>query len=229
MPLGNFIDNLKNKVSKTLGFGGNAPSPGNISNAVKNASVVKIAYSGNNHRRIRTIVPFAYGRNKHGNEVIRAFQYDGDTLRGVPKWKMFRTDKIDYWRETNKTADSAPYLFNYNGDLGLSQIYTISKFANGMQTIDNEPSEELQKETEPIITKSQENQQQTGNEAKPSLKNNTQNSEQEKNGLVRRLKDKISAIFNKDKKSDNVENGEAGEEPVIDNNENEENEEDNVI
>lgn len=229
MPLGNFLDNLRNKVTKTLGFGGKTPSNTDIANATENASVVKIAYGGNEHKRIRTIVPFAYGVNKFGNEVIRAFQYDGDTLRGVPKWKMFRTDKIDYWRETNKTAESAPDMFNYNGDLGLKTIYAISKFANGRQTMEQEPEETKEKEEKPIIEPKTDTEL-AQKEEKPII--NTDQSkreddeiekEDEKKGFVSKLKDKISSIFNKKNKSEKLINGDGGEKPVIDD-EDEENE-----
>lgn len=82
-----------------------------VNDAINNQYRVQIQYNDNLHKRkrgqkykrniaptgIRLIEPYALGISKAGNKVLRAFQYNGATRRGVPKWKLFRLDRIINW------------------------------------------------------------------------------------------------------------------------------------
>lgn len=82
------------------------------------------------HIKKRYIFPVAFGVSKAGNDVIRAYQINGDTNTIIPKWKFFRYDRIISWENktfTNidtkelKKILNAPY--NENGDKLMIKIY----------------------------------------------------------------------------------------------------------
>ena len=57
-----------------------------VSNAIENRTRVLIDYSdeNNNAPGQRLIEPYALGITKAGNLALRAYQYQGATLRGIP-------------------------------------------------------------------------------------------------------------------------------------------------
>lgn len=106
-------------------------SSSDIINAIRNKVQVIITYSDEKNRapKKRLIEPYVYGISKGGNNVLRAFQYQGDTFRGIPKWKLFRLDRITSWQPTNnhfnidpksKGWDAPPY--NESGDNSMSIV-----------------------------------------------------------------------------------------------------------
>lgn len=71
---------------------------------------VLITYNGedNDHYGVRYIEPYVYGSTVRNNPAIRAYQYYGDTKKGVPKWKLFRLDRIESWQPTDNHFDLEP-------------------------------------------------------------------------------------------------------------------------
>jgi hypothetical protein len=102
-----------------------------VIDAIDGRKGVIITYSGedNEHYGPRYIEPYVYGVTSKGNPAIRAYQYYGDTKKGVPKWKLFRLDRVNSWEVTDETFDTEPKergwnanTFNSN-DLKLPVIY----------------------------------------------------------------------------------------------------------
>lgn len=99
------------------------------------------ADKSNNHTGVRYIEPYVYGLTKANNEAVRAYQYYGDTKRGVPKWKLLRLDSIESWELTSETFDVEPrargwaaQAFNGNDKL-LPVIYCVVDLnQNGVQS-----------------------------------------------------------------------------------------------
>ena len=109
-----------------------AVSPEEVLDALKNKIDVIINYSDedDSHPGKRLIEPYVYGLSKAGNPVIRAYQFNGDTKRGVPKWKLFRLDRITSWTPTQQhfnvepqAAGWAAEAYNKNGDNLMSAVY----------------------------------------------------------------------------------------------------------
>lgn len=94
---------------------------------------VLIRYSGedNWHTGVRYIEPYVYGLTKAGNPAIRAYQYYGDTKKGVPKWKLFRLDRVDSWQPTDTRFDVEPQARGWaaeafhGNDMLMSEIFDV--------------------------------------------------------------------------------------------------------
>lgn len=108
-------------------------SPSDVVDAIKNKYQVIITYSDEENRapKKRLIEPYVYGLSKAGNSVFRAYQYEGDTYRGIPKWKLFRLDRITSWTPTNVHFNAEPKErgwnaedYNSNGDNSMSTVLT---------------------------------------------------------------------------------------------------------
>lgn len=111
----------------------------------------------------RLIEPYTFGLSSAGNECIRAFQYLGATRRGIPKYKMFRLDRILNWNpqpnnhfyaDPKKLAIAAPD-YNEDGDGSMSMIFTQVKFGGKSNNTTNQdqgewksPLERIKKEKE---------------------------------------------------------------------------------
>ncbi len=126
--------NLKNILHEILTEN---VSPGEVNDAIDNKIQVIITYSDEKNRapEKRLIEPYAYGRSKAGNSVFRAFQYDGDTFRGKPKWKLFRLDRVTSWNPTENHFNSEPKerqwtdkAYNENGDNSMATVLNMVKF-----------------------------------------------------------------------------------------------------
>jgi hypothetical protein len=87
-----------------------AVSGNDVISAIDGRNGVIINYSGENdwHTGPRYIEPYVYGVTSKGNPAIRAYQYYGDTKKGVPNWKLFLLDRIDSWQPTDETFDVEP-------------------------------------------------------------------------------------------------------------------------
>ena len=106
-------------------------TPQDVNDAIDNKLQVIINYSDeeNHAPKKRLIEPYAYGMTKSGNAVIRAFQYNGDTFRGIPKWKLFRLDRITNWQPTEQHFNAQPKergwnaeAYNEHGDNTMSNV-----------------------------------------------------------------------------------------------------------
>lgn len=106
----------------------------------RRAVVINYDDEKSGHTGTRYIEPYAYGITKAGNPCFRAYQYWGDTKRGVPKWKLFRLDRVISWNPTDNTFDLEPRArgwaaeaFNNNGDGTMSAVYKIVNLDDGNQ------------------------------------------------------------------------------------------------
>ena len=72
--------------------------------AINNKYRILINYDDeDNHATgIRLVEPYVLGYTKAGNLAFRGYQYNGDTVRGVPKWKLFRLDRVINWQPTKQ-------------------------------------------------------------------------------------------------------------------------------
>lgn len=121
---------LKNILTESV-------TPNDVNDAIDNKVQVIINYSDEENRapNKRLIEPYAYGMTKGGNAVLRAYQYDGDTFRGKPKWKMFRLDRIQSWQPTEQHFNASPKErgwqaedYNEQGDNNMTTVFNQVKF-----------------------------------------------------------------------------------------------------
>lgn len=115
-----------------------------VSNAITNHNFVEITYvdEDSNAPGTRLIQPYAYGVSKANNDLLRAFQVQGDTLRGEPHWKTFRLDRITSWKPRKQTFNMPPPMqgyktedYNENGDRTMARVYIQAKFDNLNDTL----------------------------------------------------------------------------------------------
>ena len=115
-----------------------------ITNAINGLHPAWITYDdkkGGGGKARRLIYPVAYGTTSAGNSVVRAFQPQGSSKRGLttppnnreyPKWKYFRIDRIKFWRTINSNTYNTDELvgFNEEGDKSMSEVYAIAPIGN---------------------------------------------------------------------------------------------------
>jgi len=117
-----------------------------VIDAIDKRTGVLITYSGedNWHAGPRYIEPYVYGVTSKGNPAIRAYQYYGDTKKGVPNWKLFLLDRVDSWKPTGETFDLEPQARGWaaqafhGNDKMLPTIYKVVE-------LDEEPVTDLEK------------------------------------------------------------------------------------
>lgn len=116
-----------------------------VCDAINGHNYVDIMYSDedNNAPGRRLIQPYAYGITCAGNEGLRAFQVSGDSLRGEPRWKIFRLDRITSWRPRKQTFEIPPKEqgydapeYNRNGDRALCKVILQAKFDEPLTSVD---------------------------------------------------------------------------------------------
>lgn len=121
---------LKNVLTESV-------TPNEVNAAIDDKVQVIINYNDEENRapNKRLIEPYAYGMTKGGNAVLRAYQYDGDTFRGKPKWKMFRLDRIQSWQPTEQHFNASPKErgwqaedYNEQGDNSMTTVFNQVKF-----------------------------------------------------------------------------------------------------
>lgn len=107
--------------------------------AIKNKQTIAIYYKGAKEGSggwRKGVVPVMLGMY-NGKKYIRAWQKDGKSLTGTPKWKLFRLDRIRNWNVSSKETNTTPPgpNFNPNGDnwnkhigKGFDRILAISKY-----------------------------------------------------------------------------------------------------
>jgi hypothetical protein len=106
----------KNKSTINEAF---SPSKDTIISSVVNKRVIVIYYLGDDETSPgwRTILPVYYGARtvKDGTkDYIRAWQNKGKTISGIPKWKLFRTDRIRNWNLSSNLSFDRPPDPRYN-------------------------------------------------------------------------------------------------------------------
>lgn len=127
-------DILKNIISEQV-------SNDEVLDAIHNRNYVRIKYddtmpsNGRNPKGSRVIQPFALGTTKKGYPVVRAFQVNGNSRRGAPKWKYFRLDRIKSWKKLKKTFNTTPDeiygVYNTIGDESMLSFIDNVKFDDG--------------------------------------------------------------------------------------------------
>jgi hypothetical protein len=122
------ILNLYDILQKVLN---ESVSPENVVDAINNKTQVIIKYSDEKNRapEKRLIEPYVYGISRAGNSVFRAYQYEGDTFRGIPKWKLFRLDRVTDWQPTDNHFNAQPRergwnaeAYNEHGDNSMTTV-----------------------------------------------------------------------------------------------------------
>lgn len=114
-----------------------AITPQEVTDAINNKVRVLIQYDDEktHHTGMRIIEPYVYGTSRAGNDVLRAYQYNGDTARGVPKWKLFRLDRVTSWEPTEQHFNIDPKRngwnaedYNENGDGSMVNVLAQVQF-----------------------------------------------------------------------------------------------------
>ena len=119
-----------------------------VKDAIDNKYYVSIHYNDeqdppnvNNALGRRIIQPMAVGRTKKGNPVVRAFQLNGNSRRGAPKWKFFRMDRITSWtpmkgKQFTLPPDESYGRYNTQGDKSMSLFIDNAKFDDTASPLD---------------------------------------------------------------------------------------------
>lgn len=118
-----------------------------VVDVINGHNYVEITYDDEKNHVIgsRLIQPYAYGLSMAGNEVLRAFQVSGASLRGEPAWKTYRLDRILSWRPRKQTFSVPPPMQGYStndynevGDGSMSTVYAQAKFDRTGDTLGTE-------------------------------------------------------------------------------------------
>ena len=101
-----------------------------VIDAIQNFKSVVIYYEGDEtiNKGWRTILPFVYGKNRWGNDSIRAFQMKGPSdSNDKPMWRMFRVDRIKSFYPASKkfTLMEHPDILKFYNpdDKDMDKIY----------------------------------------------------------------------------------------------------------
>lgn len=125
-------------------------SSSDVLDAIENKYYVKIRYDdgmeGTESKGVRTIQPMAVGTTKKGYPVVRAFQLNGSSRRGAPKWKFFRLDRITTWRPLRgkrfmTVPDPSYGQYNYDGDKTMGTFQANAQFDMEMSPLDTARAE----------------------------------------------------------------------------------------
>lgn len=207
-------------------------TPNDVNDAINNKLQVIINYSDEKNRapKKRLIEPYAYGITKAGNEVLRAYQYDGDTYRGKPKWKFFRLDRIQSWNPTETHFNAQPNERGWNaedyntlGDESMTTVFNQVKF--DYDDTANNPYEKgsdlynIRKRTDNIKQSKPINlTQMTDNKPGPVVKNNKHITKQEDDDFQKMLKRNLEITQKeKDKRGFSLSNNKNPRGPIINN------------
>ena len=107
-----------------------------IMDAIRTRRVCVIYYNGDEPggRGLRVIEPVAFGYSKKGNPVLRAWDEEGASHRGLlgtrpmPGWRLFKLDKILTFKPTGETFDTPRPNYNLNGDKSMTSVIINAKF-----------------------------------------------------------------------------------------------------
>ena len=170
-------------------------SSDSVNDAINNKYRILINYDDeDNHATgTRLVEPYVLGYTKAGNLAFRGYQYEGDTVRGVPKWKLFRLDRVINWQPTKQKFNVEPRdngwsaePYNYNGDGSLTSILNQVSFDNKEDLFSpNDRLNTLRKKTDILKNSTPINISQMQNQPKPNnsgpIANNVTNSVSNKN------------------------------------------------
>ena len=134
-----------------------------VFDAIVNKYYVRIKYddgirdNGTNSKGSRVIQPVAIGTTKKGYHVVRAFQPNGNSRRGAPKWKFFRLDRITSWRPMRNMRFNAPPddsfgEYNRTGDRTMGTFYGNAKFDDLTDPLDRLKADSLNQSSLPKIS-----------------------------------------------------------------------------
>ena len=165
-------------------------SSDSVNDAINNKYRILINYDDeDNHATgTRLVEPYVLGYTKAGNLAFRGYQYEGDTVRGVPKWKLFRLDRVINWQPTKQKFNVEPKdngwsaePYNYNGDGSLTSILNQVSFDNKEELFSpNNRLNTLRKKTDILKNSTPINISQMQNQPKPNnsgpISNNVTNS-----------------------------------------------------
>ena len=170
-------------------------SSDSVNDAINNKYRILINYDDeDNHATgTRLVEPYVLGYTKAGNLAFRGYQYEGDTVRGVPKWKLFRLDRVINWQPTKQKFNVEPKdngwsaeSYNSNGDGSLTSILNQVSFDNKEELFSpNDRLNTLRKKTDILKNSTPINISQMQNQPKPNnsgpIANNVTNSVSNKN------------------------------------------------
>jgi hypothetical protein len=143
----------------------------------------------------RLVEPYAIGYTSAGNLAFRGYQYEGDTVRGIPKWKLFRLDRVINFEPTKQKFNVEPREngwnaepYNKEGDGSLVQILNQVVFDknNGLFSPHNRLNI-LRRRTDNMKDSTPINASQMQNQPKPNdsgpITNNVTNSVSKQNSV----------------------------------------------
>lgn len=151
-------------------------SSSEVNDAIDKKYQVIINYRDEKSRAVdkRLIEPYAYGISKGGNEVFRAYQYEGDTFRGKPKWKLFRLDRVESWNPTGKHFNQEPRDRGWKGEMYNALDKSMQTVLNYVKFDEEEDDGIFRTEYEKNLIKRRKAQQQSTpiniNQMKDTLK-----------------------------------------------------------
>lgn len=88
-----------------------------ICEAIKSQKIIEFFYDGLE----RVVEPHTYGVSTAGNDVLSAYQIDGQSNSDLPNWKLFTVDKISNLVVTDRTFTVEPGYTS--GDSRMTEIY----------------------------------------------------------------------------------------------------------
>jgi len=211
-------------------------STSSVDDVINNKYRVLINYDDEHYHAtgIRLIEPYAYGYTKAGNLALRGYQYNGDTARGVPKWKLFRLDRIISWKPTTQKFNVEPKNngwnaepYNPNGD-GLITVLNQVNFDNNNEELysPNNRLNNLRKRTDNIkqstpINVSQFQKQPKPNQGGPVDNNVTQSVSDNNKSEFQKMLDRNLELTRKEKEkrgfslsNDNIKRGPIGNQQI---------------
>ena len=165
-------------------------SSDSVNDAINNKYRILINYDdeANHATGTRLVEPYVLGYTKAGNLAFRGYQYEGDTVRGVPKWKLFRLDRVINWKPTKQKFNVEPRengwnaeSYNSNGDGSLTSILNQVSFDKKEELFSpNDRLNTLRKKTDRLKNSTPINISQMQNQPKPNnsgpITNNVTNS-----------------------------------------------------
>lgn len=129
-----------NNILTTLLTEARGMSADELCDAIDNKYRLNIKYDDEEepeHTDFRTVEPYVYGLTKAGNACFRGFQWEGDTRRGVPKWKLFRLDRVlecqplpGHFVVEPKFLRKGIPSYNDEGDKSMSVVFKQVQFGD---------------------------------------------------------------------------------------------------
>jgi hypothetical protein len=177
-------------------------SSDSVNDAINNKYRILINYDDEEHHATgtRLVEPYVLGYTKAGNLAFRGYQYNGDTVRGVPKWKLFRLDRVLSLKPTTQKFNVEPREngwsaepYNFNGDGSLTAILNQVSFENKSEELfsPNNKLNTLRKKTDNIKQSTPINISQMKNQPKPN------NGGPVDNNVTKSISDKDNTDFQK--------------------------------